>query len=220
MKKITDIRPQKKSKKRLNIYLDGDFAFGISVQLRFEKKIEIGKKVTTKQIQDIILADQTERLENKSLKFLAFRPRSEKEIRDYLLRKGKVNEIKSELEKSQYESSIQEVIQRLKRIGQIDDYEFSKWWLEQRYNFSPRGEALLKAELRYKGIETSIIEDLLQNDTEIQVQLATKAAEKKIKLYKKLEEKEFKDKMSQFLVRRGFGWTIVKQVVDTVSEKR
>lgn len=220
MEKITDIRPQKKNNKRLSIYVDGDFVFGISSRLRFEKRLEIGQKITAGRIQDMIIADQTERLENKSLKFLSFRPRSEKEIRNHLLRKGKLQEIKSETEKSQYESSIEEVIKKLKKIRQIDDLEFSKWWLEQRYNFNPRGVAVLKAELRFKGIETNIIDELLQNDTEFQVQLATKAAEKKIKLYQRFDDREFRDKMGQFLARRGFGWTIVKQAVDTVSKKR
>lgn len=220
MEKITDIRTQKKNNQRLNIYVNNDFGFGISLRLKFEKKLEIGQKITASHIQDMIAADQTERLENKALKFLAFRPRSEKEIRDHLLRKGRITEIKSEFEKSQYERSIEEVIIKLKKIRQIDDFEFSKWWLEQRYNFNPRGEPILKAELRSKGIETNIIDELLQNDTELQIQLATKAAEKKTKLYRKLEEREFRDKISQFLARRGFSWTIVKQVVDTVSKKR
>lgn len=220
MNKITDINPQKKNSKRLNVYINGDFAFGISAQLRFEKRVEIGQEINSQRTQDLILLDQIERLQDKALKFLSFRPRSEKEMKDHLLRKGKLKEIKSDIEKAQYEISIQEAIKKLKRIGQIDDSEFSKWWVEQRYNFSPRGENLLKAELRSKGIENNLIDELLQNDTEIQVQLATKAAEKKIRLYKKLEEKEFKDKMGQFLARRGFSWTIIKQVVDSLSKKR
>jgi len=220
MSKITDITLQKKNNKRLNVYINGDFAFGISAHLRFAKRVEIGQEISDTQIRDLILSDQIERLQDKALRFLSFRPRSEKEVKDYLFRKGKLKEIKSETEKAQYEISIQEVIKKLKGVGQIDDSEFSKWWVEQRYNFSPRGEILLKAELRSKGIESNLIEDLMQNDNEIQVQFATKAAEKKTKLYQKLDEKEFKDKIGQFLVRRGFGWTVVKQVVDTILEKR
>lgn len=220
MNKITDITPQKKNNKRLNVYINGDFAFGISAQLKFEKRIEIGQEINNQKTQDLILSDQIERLQDKALKFLSFRPRSERETRDHLFRRGKLKEIKSDIEKSQYEISIQEVIKKLKRIGQIDDREFSKWWVEQRHNFNPRGQILLKAELRSKGIENNLIDELLQNDTEIQVQLATKAAEKKIKLYQKLDEKEFKDKIEQFLARRGFGWSVVKQAVDSILEKR
>ena len=220
MNKITDITPQKKSNKRLNIYIDGNFSFAISAKLKFEKRVEVGQEISNKQIQDLIFLDQIERLQDKAFKFLSFRPRSEKEIKDYLFRKGRLKEIKSDIEKSQYESSIQEVIKKLKKIGQVDDYEFSKWWLEQRYNFSPRGEILLKAELRSKGIEKNLIDELLQNDTEMQVRSATKAVEKKIKLYQKLDEKKFKDKIEQFLARRGFGWNVVKQTVDSILEKR
>ena len=124
MNKITDITPQKKNNKRLNVYINGDFAFGISAQLKFEKRIEIGQEINNQKTQDLILSDQIERLQDKALKFLAFRPRSEREMKDHLFRKGKLKEIKSDIEKSQYEISIQEVIKKLKRIGQIDDREF------------------------------------------------------------------------------------------------
>src|SRR3972149_11751663 len=98
--KITDIAAQKK-RERFNIFLDGEFAFGVSAELRFTKKLEVGQNLTQKEVESIVEADQTERLFNKALRFLSYRPRSEKEVRDDLLRKGRLKDTdKSEAERS------------------------------------------------------------------------------------------------------------------------
>ena len=219
MGKVTDIVLQKKDPARLNIYIDNNFALGISAQLRFEKRLEIGQPLTEKQIQDLIAADQTERLLNKAFNFLSFRPRSEKETRDHLLRKGKLKEIKSDVEKKQYETFVEAVINKLKKAKQLDDFEFSKWWVEQRIRFNPRGDRLLKNELKSKGVDNEIIDQLLVNNNEDQIRLATKAADKKIKSYQKLDSEEIKIKLGQYLARRGFGWEVIKKAVDTFVKK-
>ena len=222
MGKITDIALQKKNPKRVNVFLEGEFAFGISLDLRFEKKLEIGKNLTEKQIASLVEADQVERMLNKSLKFLSFRPRSEKEIRDHLLWKGKLKDIdKSDSEKAEYEKSIEKVISKLKKIGQVDDKGFAEWWVEQRQSFKQIGVRAIKVELFQKGIDKDTISELLdESDESKEVELAVKASSKKIQSYKKLEPQEFRIKMGQYLARRGFGWNTIKKVVDTLSKNR
>ena len=222
MGKITDIALQKKNPKRVNVFLEGEFAFGISLDLRFEKKLEIGKNLTEKQIASLVEADQVERMLNKSLKFLSFRPRSEKEIRDHLLWKGKLKDIdKSDSEKAEYEKSIEKVISKLKKIGQVDDKGFAEWWVEQRQSFKQIGVRAIKVELFQKGIDKDTVSELLdESDESKEVELAVKASSKKIQSYKKLDTQEFRIKMGQYLARRGFGWNTIKKVVDTLSKNR
>lgn len=222
MGKITDIALQKKNPKRVNVFLEGEFAFGISLDLRFEKKLEIGKNLTEKQIASLVEADQVERMLNKSLKFLSFRPRSEKEIRDHLLWKGKLKDIdKSDSEKAEYEKSIEKVVSKLKKIGQVDDKGFAEWWVEQRQSFKQIGVRAIKVELFQKGIDKDTVSELLdESDESKEVELAVKASSKKIQSYKKLDTQEFRIKMGQYLARRGFGWNTIKKVVDTLSKNR
>ena len=224
MGKITDITPQKKDPKRVNLFVDNEFAFGISAEIRFEKKLSIGQNLTEKQIGDLVKLDQIERLFNRSLRFLSFRPRSEKEIRDYLLRKGKLKEIdKSDAEKIQYEKSIDKAIGKLKKLDQINDKGFALWWLDQRKKFKQSGNRLIKLELMQKGISKDVIDDVFQEanlDPQSEYKIAEKAAEKKLNAYKKLEIREYRIKMGQYLARRGFDWEITKKVVDTLSKKR
>ena len=224
MGKITDIVSQKKDPKRVNIFVDGEFAFGVSAEIQFEKKLKIGQILTEKQIDVLVELDQTERLFNKALGFLSFRPRSGKEIRDYLLRKGKLKEIdKSDVEKVQYEKSIEKAISKLKKLDLINDNEFAIWWVDQRKKFKLSGNRLIKLELMQKGISRDIIDDVLQGTnltTLSEYELAEKAAKKKLSAYKKLEIREYRIKMGQYLSRRGFDWDITKKVVDTLSKKR
>jgi regulatory protein len=220
MGKISDIVPQKKKPNRSNVYVDGDFAFGISADLRFEKRLETGQLISDKQSQALIAADQVERLVNKAFKFLSYRPRSEKETRDHLLWKGRLREVKGELEKQKYGESVEQAIRKLKKLKQLDDQEFAKWWVEQRSRFNPRGQIFLKKELQSKGVGKNIIDQVLNNNIETQVQLAMKAATKKVKSCQKLDQHEFKTKLGQYLVRRGFNWEVTKKVVDTFLKKR
>ncbi|MCH7541357.1 RecX family transcriptional regulator [Patescibacteria group bacterium] len=220
MGKITNIAQQKKDPKRFNVYVGEQFAFGISANLRFEKRLEISQRLSEKQIQNLIEADQIERLLNKGLNILSFRPRSEKEIRDYLLRKGKLKEVRSEAEKDQYKSSLEKVISRLKKLKQINDYAFAKWWVDQRTRFKPRGPYVIRGELLAKGVSREVVDELTNIKKEDQIHLALTAASKKISAYKKLEEVNFRKKLESYLVGRGFSWEIAKNAVDTITDKR
>jgi len=214
--KITDVSPQKKKSQRFNIFVDGEFAFGISAELVFERKVKVGAEISEKQMGDLIAADQVERLLNKVLNFLSFRPRSEREVRNHLIRKGKLAEVKSDQEKIQHTQSVDKVINKLKKLNQINDDEFAIWWVRQRRDFRPVSDVFMKRELLAKGIDKEIIDKHLTKDPEFQTEIALKAAQKKIKSYRNLEKREVKTKLSQFLARRGFEWELVKKTVDTL----
>ena len=73
---------------------------------------------------------------------------------------------------------------------------------------------MVKAELFKKGISKEIIDEVLDKETEDQ--LAVKFLEKKKALLKRMDVAEFKAKMAQVLVRRGFSWEIAKKAVDII----
>lgn len=224
MGKITDIKKQEKDPNRVSIFVDGEFAFGLSVETRFVKKLEISQDLTQSKINELIKTDQVERLVNKAFKLLSYRPRSEKEVRDHLLRKGKLKNIeKSEPEKEQYEKSVEKAIERLKANKHIDDKEFVSWFVDQRNKFKPKGQRLLKLELSQKGVDKETIEELLDKkvpeEASSEKSLAMKVATKQYYKYKNLTPRDFKIKMGQFLSRKGFDWETVKNVVDTLGTK-
>ncbi len=215
---ITQIQSQKKNPKRVNIFLDGEFAFGISLESKIVNHLQIDQELDQEKIDQLIFGDQVERLYDKSLRFLGSRPRSEREIRTYLLQKVKLSD-KGEDEKKNFEQSIDEVVKKLTKIGQIDDRQFAAWWVEQRTRFKKMSPRLIKSELFQKGIDKEIIIEVLESSEVDPYSLATAAAAKKSPSYKNLDKKEFREKMSRYLATKGFDWEIVKKVVDTFSEK-
>lgn len=153
--------------------------------------------------------DLFQKFYDRALRFLSYRPRSEKEIIDFLQKK-KVNS-----------STINKVLTKLKQLNFINDQEFTKWWVEQRTTFRPEGVRLIKLELRQKGISPELIEKIISNDQFLisNEKAIKKLIIKKITNYKGLPKRELYQKLSQFLLRRGFNWDAVKNAVDDSLRK-
>lgn len=199
MAKITQIKPQK-NKKRINIYLDGKFAFPLDADNFLKAGLKIGQRLSEKEIKRLRDEDVKGKLYDKVLKFLSYRPRSEKEIRDYLEKKGGNTEV------------IKKITRKLKRQKLVDDAAFAAWWIEQRLTFRPRGKKALRMELTQKGINRELAEEVI-NQMVDELALAEKVVQKKVKAYRKLELLEFREKMTAFLARRGFSWETIKKVL-------
>lgn len=204
MAKITRIKAQK-NKKRVNIYLDGKFAFGLDADNFLKAGLKVGQKLTQKQVDDLVFKNEFQKLLDKTLRLISRRPRSEKEIRDYLRKKKSPSKL------------IEAVVKKLKQLRQIDDAAFASWWVEQRTTFRPRGKFGLTMELRQKGIDKTIINKAINKVDELP--LAARLAQKKLKVYKNLPREEFYQKMSAYLARRGFSWETIKKVVAKFLEK-
>ncbi len=149
---------------------------------------------------------------DKAYFFLKFRPRSEKELQDYLVKKKAPKEI------------IEKIITSLKEQKFLDDKEFAKWFMEQRLRFKPKAMRLIKYELKQKGINKEIVDELgIMNNELGQVsdfESAEKLVERKIDKYKNLDKKEIYQKLGGYLARRGFNWDIIKKSIDSILAKR
>ncbi len=204
MPQITKIKAQK-NKKRVNIYLDGKFAFGLDADNFLKAGLRLNQKLTQKQVDDLIFKNEFQKLLDRTLRLISRRPRSEKEIRDYLKKKKTSPKV------------IEEVIKKLKQLRQINDKEFAKWWVDQRTTFRPRGKFGLTMELRQKGIDKEIIRKAVEKMDELP--LAEKLAQKKAKSLKNLPREERYQKLSAYLARRGFSWETIKKVVAKYLKK-
>lgn len=203
MAEITRIKAQK-NKKRVNIYLDGKFAFGLDADNFLRAGLKVGQKLTQKQVDDLVFKNEFQKLLNRAFRLISRRPRSEKEVRDYLRRKKSLPKL------------IEAVVKKLKKLGQIDDKAFVLWWVEQRSTFRPRGKFGLTMELRQKGVDKEIIKRAVDEKVN-ELPLAKKIAQKKFKVYKNLPREERYQKMSAFLARRGFSWETIKEVVGALN---
>ena len=146
---------------------------------------------------------------DKVLKFLSFRPRSEFEINEYMLRKGWDEETRKK------------IMEKLKNLQLIDDEAFARQWLASRTHFRPEGKSLVKKELRKKGIKREIIDQLLQDERGSATEeiLAEKYARKKMERLKSLPVLVAKRRLFSALLMRGFDNEIAKTVVDKLLER-
>lgn len=189
--------------------MDGKFVVGLDLETVVKEALEIGNEITDSDIKYLIEVSGHQKILEKVFNFLSFRPRSEKEAKDYLLKK-KVDEEETGA-----------VIKELKEKGYLNDEEFTRWWIEQRQTFRPKARRVLELELRQKGIAQDLIvkslNDYINKDTEFEI--ALKLARKKAGTLEKLPPPELRQKLGNYLARRGFEWETVKHVIDSVLKK-
>lgn len=143
---------------------------------------------------------------NKALRFLSFRPRSEKEVIENL-KKKKVTD-----------SVIKVIVRKLKEQKFLDDREFTNWWIEQRTLIKLKPKRIIKMELRQKGIDDELTDELLQKTDETVSDLAKakKIIEKRLSRYKKFQGFERRNKLGRFLGGKGFDYDTIKNALKDV----
>lgn len=200
MSEITSIKPQKNGK-RLNIYLDNRFGFGIDLENFVFLGIKEGQEYSEEEIKEIIKKAQFQKTLDRLLRFATLRPRSKKEIEEWLKKK--------EVHKSLNE----DLFKRLKRLELLGDEKFAKWWIDQRLSFKPRGKRALKYELFQKGIDKTIIEKILNTGEINEPKIAKELLKKNAYKWKRYRGLDGKQKKSQFLARKGISWDSIKKVL-------
>ncbi|MBL7156713.1 MAG: regulatory protein RecX [Candidatus Omnitrophica bacterium] len=145
--------------------------------------------------------DKTERAAAYAYRLFSIRPRSEKELKDRLYKKGFDHK------------TAQRVISLLKEKKIINDVKFAKLWIESRMRRNPKGDILLRRELRDKGISGSLIDKALSEKGENESHTARSIAEKKIESLKSLPKQKARKKLFDFLARRGFRFDIIEEIV-------
>lgn len=218
MPQVTAIEPQKKRSGRFNIYLDGHFAFGVDENVLVKNRLTVNQKLSDHQVEKIVKDTILAKLVDQSLRFLSYRPRSEKELVDYLAKKISQKE-NVKFFQAKESPMIGQVVVRLKRYGYLNDHKFAMWWFDSRISTSPKGPAFIKAELVKKGIDKEIIENILKSSID-QVALAKKAVAKKLEKWQVLPILAFKKKVYSYLLGRGFDFDTVKETFAFFAKKR
>ena len=144
---ITKIEKQKNSK-RLSIYLDGVYGFGMGLEDFIKSKIKVGKHLSNKELEVLIQKTSYNNILDKLLRFCTIRPRSKKEVVDYLKRK----KVPKSFEKR--------LFIRLNHLELLDDCKFTQWWIDQRITFRQDSKIAIQTELLQKGISKEIVEDV------------------------------------------------------------
>ena len=193
---ITRLEVQKKNKERVSVYLDDEYAFGVSMTLALT--LNRGQWLSDEEIARLKQDDERGRAYNRGVRFLGHRPRSVAEMEQYL-------------EKKEFSApAIAFAVEKLCARGYLDDQAFARFWVDNRMRFRPRGVYGLRYELRQKGLDDEVIDQALDGIDEEAA--AWRAVQPKLAGWRKLEEREFQNKVVGFLNRRGFGYDIARTI--------
>lgn len=208
--KITAIEPQAHHPDRYNISLDGRFAFGLDGAVIVAEGLTVGRELAPDDITRLQAADGERKLLDAALHFLAPRPRSRAEVRRRLLTPKRNRALPST-------EAVDRVLDRLEQMGLLDDREFAGFWVENRERFSPRSSRALGQELRQRGVSRETVDAV--SDPDRDEERAVAAARQRLRTVANADYETFRTRLGQFLLRRGFSYTIARSAVRQLWEE-
>jgi regulatory protein len=205
--KITAIEPQKHDPDRVSVFVDGEFRMGVSVEIAHAAHLRVGDEVTEARLAEVERRDRGWQAREAALHLLAVRPRAAVELGRRLRMKG-------------YEPEVtDEVIERLRELGMIDDAAFAGTLVRDRVRLRPSGARRLQSELRAKGVDEEVareaIRDTLEGEGTDERELALRAAEK-WRTRPGEERDRARRRLHGFLARRGFAAETIREVIEEV----
>lgn len=201
--KITALTLQKRNRQRVNVYLDGEYAFGL-VRI-VAAWLSVGQEISDEKIAELKAQDEYEVAYQHALKLLDYRPRAEREIRQNLEKKGTREEV------------ILPVLERLKNAGLVNDGQFAHLWVENRSDLHPRSRRALSYELKMRGVSEDAIRKAVSTVDE--EEMAYQAALKQARKLSNLDWQTFRQRMYAFLGRRGFNYEVSQPAATRVWQE-
>lgn len=193
---ITKLQAGKRDPTRVNLFLDGKFAFSLSADEVISQALKKGQELSEKFLTSLSSLSQEEKLFQKILNFLSYRPRSRREV-ELRLAKYLLNH-------EHRQTLIDSTLERLEALGYLDDLAFANWFVDSRTDNRPRSLRHLRSELMSKGLSRQVIDQALANYDELTA----------LKLLLTKKSTSSKDKLRIFLARRGFPFDLIKKVLD------
>ena len=206
MSKITVLRVGRGQGKRVNVFLDGKFAFSLEAEVAVKEGLQIGQELSADQIGAIVRSDHFHRCLNAAARYLSYRPRSEFELRERLHQRGFDGD------------KVEAVLTKLKEQGLVDDRAFAQFWRDNRQSFSPRSQWLTKLELRRKGVAGDIIDQVV--DVIDDKDSAYQAALSKARSLPLSDYQLFRHRLGGYLKRRGFGYRVINHTVERLWQEQ
>lgn len=197
--KITAVEAQQKRRRRVNVYLDDHYAFSLSDVVAERAGLRPGMYLSALDVARLEQDDAAQVALDSALGYLSYRPRSERELRQNLSRKGIAPTL------------IEQVVARLQELSLLDDAAFAQFWVENRDRFSPRGVLALRSELFGKGVGRETIDEAIAGGADEESR-ARAVAEKKLVRLRGLDYRTFYGRLVALLARRGFSYEVAGRV--------
>lgn len=198
---ITAITPQKKDKTRCNIEVDGRFFCGMKLETVVKNRLKAGSVVSEEELSTLQLESEKTTALDKALTYISASMKTEREIRDYLKKKGYLQDV------------CDYVVEKMQGYGFIDDALYAKQYAEAVS--SKKGGRLIAMELKRKGISDGDIEEALGGLTG-----EAQAAETILKKYLRGKEmtRDTLRKAYAHLLSKGFDYDTAREAIAALGE--
>ena len=201
MNEITAITPQIKDKTRCNIYIDGRFCCGLSLETTIKNRLKVGQTVAPERLAEIQLDSEKTAAFDKALTHLSATRKTEKQIREFLSSKGYLSAV------------VEYVVEKLRSYAFLDDGAYAEAYVEQAAK--RKGARLIRMELKNKGISESEIDgalDMLDSQTELRT--AVGILEKYTR--GKGSDRETQQKAYRYLIGKGYDYDTAKAALNVL----
>ena len=208
--RITALEPQQRQADRYNLHLDGRFALALDAELVVAEGLSVGVELTAADVERLRTREDERRLLDAALHFLGPRPRSRAEVRRRLLTPRRNRPTPDP-------DAVERTLDRLERLGMLNDQDFAAFWVENRERFSPRAARALTQELRQRGVSRETVERVTDPDRDEERAIA--AGRQRLRALAGLDYAAFRTKLGQFLLRRGFSYADARTAVQYLWEE-
>lgn len=200
--KITSIKQQVKNQDRASVFVDGKYSFSLTLNDLLSEKLKINHEVDDADLKRLKKLSDDSKLRNRSLEWVLNRPRSVRELKDYLYRK------KADPDQ------IEALTQDFERRGYISDTKFAVWLIDMRKR-GGKSDRVIQGELMKKGVSREIISQVCKVDAGSDITRLKALVEKK---QNHSRYKNDAQKFKMFLLRQGFNYNDIKEVLTEIDE--
>lgn len=205
---ITRLAQQKRDAERVSVFIDGEFAFGLALDIAMKAGLRKGQELSIEAQQGLL--DDEERLKAKAaaLDYIAYKARTEHEVRQKLQRKGFAEPIADE------------AVARMRELGYLDDADYARAYARGRLNGRGHGPYRIRADLRRRGVARSIVDTVLDDlaDPDDLRETALRHGRKRWhRLRREDDPYKRRQKLAGYLQRRGFDFDLIREVTDTLE---
>lgn len=207
---VTKIEYQKRDPNRVNVYVDGQFFCGISLDTLARENLYEGMDIDDELMERIFQTDLRSRFLVRATEYLSHSPKTEFQLLRYLknLRFKKKNIWFKEGINLDWDKFFNDILCKLKEYKYIDDENYARLFVQSRLRSKPRSKSVLIGELMSKGVSKEIAQSIVDEEVIDEIDLLKAAFEKKYR-GKKIDIKD--QKMVTFLQRKGFSWDLIEQ---------
>lgn len=200
---ISALERQKRNPRRVSVYLDGEYAFGVDEEIVYTERLAKGMEMTPELRTRVERSAGMVRARIVAEQCLARRMRSEKELRTFLSKKEFTDD------------TIDAVLADLRRARLVNDAVFARAFVRDRLAFRPRGPRVLERELAARGVARDIAARVVAELTEgaASTDTARQLADRYLARQQRHEPAVRLRRLQDFLVRKGYDIDLVRMLV-------